>query len=61
MTSSSYFDVIKEALQRRQEKEVHYTQVRQERWQELKTLADECDLLLDGRRKHNRQRLANQG
>lgn len=47
---SNFYDVIKEASQLRQEKEVHYKKVRKERWKELKALAEESDLMLDGRR-----------
>lgn len=56
--NNNFIDVIKEALEKRQEKEVHYRQVRDERWQELKVLAEESDRLLDGRRR-KRQRFAN--
>jgi len=53
---SNFMHVIKEASQHRLAKEVNYKKIRQERWQELKALAEESDLLLDGRRtRHKRQ------
>lgn len=55
MQGQSYFmDVILEASKKRYEQEAHYTQVRENRWQELKDLAHESDLLLDGRRKQSK-------
>jgi len=55
---SNFIDVIKQASVKRQEKEVNYRQVRDERWQELKELAEESDRLLDGRRRR-RKRIVN--
>lgn len=52
--NTAFMDVILEASKRRYEHEVHYNQVRAERWQQLKELADESDLLLDGRRKESK-------
>ena len=51
---SSFMDVILEASKRRYEQEAHYSNVREARWQELKELAHESDLLLDGRRKQSK-------
>jgi hypothetical protein len=51
---SSFMDVILEASKRRYEQEAHYSQVREARWQELKELANESYLLLDGRRKQSK-------
>lgn len=51
---SSFMDVILEASKKRYEQEVHYDKVREARWQELKELAHESDLLLDGRRKQSK-------
>lgn len=51
---STFMDVILEASKRRYEQEVHYDKVRENRWQELKELAHESDLLLDGRRKQSK-------
>lgn len=55
---SNFINVIKEAGKKRQEKEVNYRQVREERWQELQLLAEESDRLLDGRRRR-RKRIVN--
>ena len=55
---SNFIDVIKQASVKRQEKEVNYRQVRDERWQELKELAEESDRLLDGRSRR-RKRIVN--
>lgn len=48
---SDFLEVIQEAAKKRQEKEVRYKALRHERWKELKALAEESDLLLDGRRR----------
>ena len=53
---TNFMDVILEASKRRYEHEAHYQHVRAVRWHELKELADECDILLDGRRKQNKQK-----
>lgn len=55
---SNFLDVIKEASKGRESREYHYHQVREERWTEMKTLAEECDRMLDGRRR-KRKRSAN--
>lgn len=52
---TQYAEIIKEASKGRLAKEIHYRKVREERWQELKALADESDLMLDGRRRRHRQ------
>ncbi len=52
--SSSFMDVILEASKKRYEQEAHYSKVREARWEELKELAHESDLLLDGRRKQSK-------
>lgn len=48
---SHFINIIKEAGKKRQEKEVHYKVVRDVRLKELKALAEESDLMLDGRRR----------
>lgn len=53
---SNFLDVIKEASKGRESKEYHYRQVRQERWTEMKALAEECDRMLDGRRRKRKRR-----
>lgn len=53
-----FAEIIKEASKGRLAKEMHYRKVREERWQELKVLAEESDLMLDGRRR--RHKLARQ-
>ncbi len=52
---SNFISVIKEAGKKRQEKELNYRQVREERWQELQLLAEESDRLLDGRRRRRKR------
>ena len=54
---SNFLDVIKEASKGRESKEYHYHQVRQERWAEMKSLAEECDRILDGRRRKRKRRV----
>lgn len=39
-----------------EEKEQHYSNVREARWQELKEIAHETDILLDGRRNRKQER-----
>lgn len=51
---TQFADIIKEASKGRLAKEMHYRKVREERWQELKVLAEESDLMLDGRRRRHR-------
>ena len=53
--SSRFLNVILEAGKQRQEKEVHYTKVRDARRKELHEQASEVDRLMDGRRNRGKK------